>query len=155
MSTPRRILAALACAVVGGGVLTGCSSATYTLKAGDCFTASDDILTGSADIADVDTVSCTRSHNSEVVGSHVVTDSSFPGTETLVTRAQTLCQKDFLDYVGIDYTKSAYDLYPLIPTKDTWTASSARSITCVALALPPIDHSLKGQGEAAATRATR
>lgn len=108
------------------------------------------MLTGTTEISDIDTTSCTRSHNSEVVGTDTLTDATFPGTEALVARAQQVCPEKFEDYVGIAYTESAYDLYPLIPTEKTWEVAGARTITCVALTLPATRESLKGAGEAAA-----
>lgn len=139
--------AAVACAVIA---LSGCTQPTQSPHVGDCFSASDATLTGKDSVTDITTVRCTSSHNSEVVGVHRLDDGDFPQTETLVAKAQTLCRQDFLDYVGIDYTDSAYDLYPLVPTKETWETEDARSIVCVALALPPIGFSLKDAREDAA-----
>lgn len=146
-----RYLAAAALLAAAAGS-AGCSHTTYTLREGECFTASAEMLTGAEQITDVDAVSCTRAHNSEVVGTHPISDTTYPGPEVLVTRAQKLCQEDFRRYVGIDYQASAHDLYPLIPTEDTWKATGARTITCVALTLPATRESLRNAGNAAAQR---
>lgn len=124
----------------------GCSHATYQLREGDCFTASDAMLTKGEDVAEIETTSCTRSHNSEVVGVHKLPDGDYPGAQALVERAQSTCEADFKRYVGVGYEDSEFDLYPLLPTEDTWDIKGARTLSCIALSLPPRTQSVRGAG---------
>ncbi|MDU0968321.1 MAG: septum formation family protein [Actinomycetaceae bacterium] len=150
MSRSRaRLALALAAALVVGGGLAGCSHASYSLQTGQCFNASANTLTSSTDVNDLSAVSCSHNHNSEVVGVHKLPKGDYPGQDVLVKQAQSDCEKDFRDYVGIGYEESTYDLYPLVPTESTWKMDSSRSIMCVALSLPPTKGSAKDRGDSA------
>lgn len=128
-----RLLATLATLTL---LVTSCSAATSTLKVGDCFNASDAVLTGEEHLANVDTISCDRPHNSEVVGIQLLEDGAYPGEQHLAKLTHTFCTDSFKDYVGIPYEDSRYDLYPLNPSQESWDRNDDRIVACIALSLP-------------------
>lgn len=69
-------LSVLLGALLWGG-LTGCSHqiSPSSLQVGQCFNASDGVLTNSQPANQISTLSCRRAHNSEVIGIHTLEDS--------------------------------------------------------------------------------
>lgn len=57
------------------------------LKVGDCF----NLPSGDSEIKSVTAIPCTQAHNAQVYAEPKITESSFPGTDTLKTEGKTAC----------------------------------------------------------------
>lgn len=91
------------------------------LETGDC-------LQGFASALDPATiVTCTTSHNAQMIGSFEVTESEFPGPDALMQRSEDLCKAIVLDpQSGID---STWSYHFSRPSEKTWKTGD-RTVAC-------------------------
>ncbi|MDO5746683.1 MAG: septum formation family protein [Actinomycetaceae bacterium] len=127
--------------------LSACSDSALSLRVGQCFTASDEVLLLREEITDVAPVPCTKEHNSEVVGVKVLAGGKYPGRDVLAEKTTDFCTKTFRTYVGIDFQDSQYDMYPLTPSEHSWNKAHDRLVSCIALSIPPHSKSIKNAKE--------
>jgi hypothetical protein len=136
-----RVTAALSAAVVVAG-LAGCSSTSVlSLNVGDCLRSAE--LSG-GQVSDVATVPCSEAHDAEVFAELSLPDGAYPGLEAVRTAAEDFCLPEFTEWAGITYLDSGLDVYPLLPTQDSWTGEDDRVILCIAVAPEDVTDTLEG-----------
>jgi hypothetical protein len=111
-----------------------CSSDTsvFDLGVGDCFDDQADLAV--SEVSSVATVDCTEPHDNEIYFEYSMTDAVFPGNDGAMDSALTRCLDEFDAFVGIDYTVSDLDLFPITPTSTSW-AEGDRVVYCAVYAL--------------------
>jgi hypothetical protein len=150
---PVRIVAMLLVAVVAGAgwlgigaALTSLGSAHVSYTTGTCLegiTSSTDLVSQAPRPVD-----CGTAHDGEVVGTFSLDAATvYPGNAGLRSAAGQGCPPLFAAYVGIDFTASALDILPVVPTGVAWQAGT-REISCVALTTDgsKLTGSVKGTG---------
>ncbi len=117
----------------------------FSLRVGDCF---DDVSLEPTEVSDVPAVSCDTPHDNEVFHVWQISGGDFPGEEPLNTQGIDGCLEPFETYVGVDYTDSRLDLFPISPTAESWEQGD-REIVCALydLSLEQLTESMKGSGE--------
>ncbi|WP_051451610.1 hypothetical protein [Actinospica robiniae] len=60
------------------------------LKVGDCF----DLPSSESDVTSVTAIPCTEAHDAQIYAEPKITESSFPGTDTLESEGKTTCESD-------------------------------------------------------------
>lgn len=104
----------------------------FAFEVGDCFNdpeGADLESDEGAELTSVGAVPCNEPHDNEVVHLFEVDDDDFPGEEALTARAQEACVGPFADYVGIAFEESELELFPFVPTKESWEQGD-REIVC-------------------------
>jgi len=120
----RVVLALLAVSLVT--VACGDDTSVFDLAVGDCF--NDDAA--AADVVQtVATVRCSEPHDNEIFFEFSMTDASFPGQEATATAAGARCVAEFEGFVGLSYEESDLNLFPIIPTVQSW-ADGDRVVYC-------------------------
>lgn len=118
---------ALLIAALAFSGLSACGKGNvFSLKVGTCFNGS---LEG--ELKDVETVTCSEPHGSEVYAVFDAPGSSWPGENSLVRLADRGCLSSFKAFVGEEYEYSEWYIAYLYPTKDSWEQIDDREITCV------------------------
>jgi hypothetical protein len=120
---------ALLCALL----LAGCAAAqsevsVFRIARGDCF---DDAPAGTA-LEQVDVVACEEPHDNEVfavVEHPAEAAAAFPGSDAIVSYAESACTEPYRDYVGTAYERSRYSIFPIVPSAATWERGD-RQIVC-------------------------
>jgi len=121
--------------VASGNVSAG------NIKVGACFTD-----TSATTVTTIKTVSCTKTHDSEVFDNQVVTSDSYPTSDEWDAFAQQYCLPAFASYVGIDYNDSVLNIGYYIPDSNSWSHGD-KTLTCYAT--DPnggLTSSIKGSG---------
>lgn len=108
----------------------------FDLAVGDCFgaTPDEDDDGGEVVLTAVEVVECDDPHLAEVVAVTRFRDGPeepFPGPAARDADAQTLCQPEFEEYVGVPLSGSELGLVWLAPTEETWEEGD-REVTCAA-----------------------
>ncbi len=99
----------------------------FALKVGDCMPSSRQ--GGEFDNADV--VPCTEPHAEEVYYEFDLAGDEFPDEDTMWEQIEAECLPAFNDFVGIDFSESALEVYPITPTQGTWEELDDRAVLCV------------------------
>lgn len=129
---PKLIGAATALSLLVSS-LTGCGSSVGTLSKGDCLDLRADATSqGVFDPEKLNTVSCSKAHNAEVVDILRLGEGQYPGAEALTKKVETFCPTAFTLYIGKSPRDSLLDLLPLAPTEESWTKGKDRLIVCLA-----------------------
>lgn len=81
----------------------------------------------------LETVSCSRPHQAEVIALPTVAGADFPEATQLEADARRECELAFRSYVGIPAEDSALDLLWLAPSRESWERGD-RQIVCIAAA---------------------
>jgi hypothetical protein len=126
----RPVLSAVLLAV-GLAACGGDAGNVFALEAGDCFTATDDLL-GGGEVQDLPTLDCEDEHDGEVFAIFAVMDvpdGGYPDVEELQANADEDCLGAFEDYVGVPYEESTLLFANLVPTEASW-ADGDREIVC-------------------------
>jgi len=98
----------------------------FALQVGDCL--NDGSATG--EVQTVPTVPCDQPHDSEIYFAHKLGDSSYPGVDTVIGKADVLCLPEFERFVGEPYLESRFDFSYYYPTEQSW-ATGDREVLCV------------------------
>lgn len=135
LRAPIRAIAMIGVTLIAGGLFLGAALAIAPipeLRTGTCL---NDVR-AEGDTVTVDStrgVSCSGTHESEVVGTLIHTGSGrFPGVATLVTYGQTPCVDAFRSYVGVEFQDSSLDMIVVVPSEVAW-AKGDRSIACLVI----------------------
>ena len=110
-----------------GEVIAGGDIDVFDTKVGDCF--NDTVF--DAEVTDIPGVPCAEPHDNEIFALYDTTVTSYPGEDELLESANTKCIASFDSYVGVTYDNSILDVFPLIPTLDSWKLLNDREIICV------------------------
>ena len=132
-------LGALALAVGVGGCT---STSVLTLGVGDCLHSAD--LERGESVSDVATVPCEEPHDAEIFAATTLPAGDYPGLESLRTEAENYCLPEFETFAGLPYLSSELDVYPLLPTSDSWEQEGDRTILCIAVAPEDVTGTLEG-----------
>lgn len=103
----------------------------FAFDVGDCFNDPEgvDLEAEGADLTSVGAVPCNEPHDNEVIHLFEVEDADeFPGTDALTERAEE-CVGPFEDYVGISYDESELEIFPFVPSAESWEQGD-REIVC-------------------------
>lgn len=104
----------------------------FTFEVGDCFNDPEGVdleQEEGADLTSVGAVPCNEPHDNEVIHLFDVEDEDeFPGTDALMEQAET-CTGPFEQYVGISYDESELEIFPFVPTAESWERGD-REIVC-------------------------
>jgi hypothetical protein len=139
MPRPRRVAAVTAVAALAAGGVGGCSSGTVLeLEVGDCLHSSDLRAEAVVDVA----VDCSEPHDAEIFAATELPDGDYPGVEAVRTAAYDYCLPLFDGFVGVPYLSSDLDVYPLLPSEDSWTSAGDREILCVIVAPEDVTQTL-------------
>lgn len=98
----------------------------FALQVGDCL----DDATAEGEVQSVPTVPCEQPHDSEIYSSHLLGESSYPGTDAVIQQADALCLDAFVRFVGEPYLDSRFDFSYYYPTEQSW-AGGDREVLCV------------------------
>ena len=139
MSTRTTLLALPIAAVVAMG-LTSCSlfssqttTATKDLEVGQCYNPVSKDSGGENAVGEVTVVDCSKAHTYEVIAQTTFGEDikELPNERAIASLGQGFCLgEDFTKYVGIESSKTNYQVEYLTPSKDTW-AKGDRKISCV------------------------
>lgn len=91
------------------------------LEAGDCLQGFTDAL------GLVTIVTCSTSHNAQMIGTFKITEDTFPGSEELMARSQDLCKSVPLDPSSPLDTTWSYHFSR--PSEKSW-ATGDRKVVC-------------------------
>ncbi|SKC75919.1 DUF4190 domain-containing protein [Krasilnikoviella flava] len=113
------------------------------LQLGDCF----ELPADSTDLTGIVAIDCASAHGAELVGVDELTDTEYPGEDSVVATTQEFCYAQFADYVGTDYDSSGLDMMYLYPTQASWTFGDRR-LLCWAQNPDgsPLEGSVQGSG---------
>lgn len=152
---PRARLVLVPLAVVALAAVPGHAAADPTdvsavrvtslnFEVGDCLNDLEAWEDAQDGVATAWLVPCTAPHEYEVFATFDVTDRSYPGAFTFAYRADELCADAFEEFVGVSYADSAYAMFYLYPTPQTWRMGD-RQITCMIVDPDgPVTESLAG-----------
>lgn len=146
MTAPRtrRIVALAGAALLVAVGATACTdTSVLTLRVGDCLDSVD--LAGDS-VSDVVTIPCDEPHDAEIFADLELPDGRYPGIDEVRTAAEDFCLPALEEFVGIPLLESELDVYPLLPTVDSWTADDDRVILCIAVAPQDVTGTLEGSG---------
>lgn len=119
-------LALSGCSMIGD-VLGGTGN-VFELAVGDCI---DDASLDDETVTSVPVVDCAEPHDSEIYYSHVMTQSTYPGTTETTEEADVACAAAFEDFIGIPYADSELYLSYFYPTETTWAAGDRETLCLV------------------------
>lgn len=141
---PRYIGGALALALL----LSACSNTSaLELEAGNCLDLPDNAeLSAGFELATVKTVSCTSEHEAQVYAEKELTGDEFPGTDAIQNIASEFCTAEFKTFVGSEIGTSTLDIYPLMPTAESWDQAGDRTLLCVAISPTPVTNTFENSG---------
>ncbi len=127
---------------------TACSGDTsvFDLEVGDCFNDQTDLALGvEVEIASVETVDCSEPHDNEIFYEYSMTETVFPGNDSVFDAAIDSCIDQFNAFVGIDYLDSDLGVFPITPTFLSWD-NGDRDVYCAlfAMDLSKLTGSLRG-----------
>ena len=107
-----------------GQVTEAAEADVTTLQVGDC---TDEMADGN--ISESVLLPCGEPHYWEVFAATDLADGEFPAdTED---QAFDYCGTEFEPFVGMDYDNSAYELFVMYPTAETWNLFDDREILCL------------------------
>ncbi len=106
---------------------TACTQGNvFSLEVGQCFNDPDE----TGEISDVAIVDCAETHNNEVFHLFDIPGDDFPGTDAVLELASQGCIGAFDAYVGTPYLDSAFEIFPIYPTEDSWNRGDDREVVC-------------------------
>lgn len=116
----------------------------FQTKIGDCF----DDQTAADAIDDVPGRPCVEPHDNEVFALFDTNLTSFPGQEEMFEHAFDECLTRFEAYVGEPYDSSVLEVFPIVPTLESWKRVNDREIICALYHLEgeKLVGSVKGRG---------
>ena len=92
-------------------------------------------------------VPCSEEHDDEAYAAFALEGVAYPGALEAERLATEGCQVRLADFIGVPYSESVFEDYPVLPTAETWQADGDRRVTC--LVWYPADSvvgSLEGAG---------
>lgn len=107
--------------------LAGCGTDPAQLAVGACISNPG----GTNSSHRVNVVPCRDPHYGQIIGEVVVPDGNYPGSEVLTTECRDTCREAFIEAVGTPPEQSVFDLFPLLPSEDSWNTNNDRTIYCV------------------------
>jgi hypothetical protein len=113
------------------GFADGQRITSVRLHPGDCVRSK-----AKGDVSDMDVVSCTESHDGEVIGTYKVTGSTYPGEDAIAKEAETRCAA----FVPTNLeTTDREDLsnYFIYPKRANWGVGD-RTVECLVVADQPL-----------------
>ena len=138
---PRYIGGALAFALL----LSACSTTSaLELKVGNCLDLPNDAeMSAGFELTTVKTVSCSSEHEAQVYAEKELTGNEFPGTDAIQDIAAEFCTEEFKTFVGSEIGTSTLDIYPLMPTAESWEQAGDRTLLCVAISPTPVTNTFE------------
>ncbi len=137
----RRLATALALGLLFVPMAAACgSTSVLSLEVGDCLRSADLEAEPGVDVA----VDCGDPHDAEIFAATELPVGDYPGIDFLRAAADDHCLPLFEDFVGIGFLNSELDVYPLLPSEDSWNSSDDRTILCVLVAPEDVTGSLEG-----------
>lgn len=138
---PRYIGGALAFALL----LSACSTTSaLELKVGNCLDLPNDTeMSAGFELTTVKTVSCSSEHEAQVYAEKELTGNEFPGTDAIQDIAAEFCTEEFKTFVGSEIGTSTLDIYPLMPTAESWEQAGDRTLLCVAISPTPVTNTFE------------
>jgi hypothetical protein len=138
----RRAAVGVGAIVLLAGVVTACTSTSVLdLSVGDCIDSED--LAGDS-VSDVVTVPCDEPHDAEIFAELELPEGDYPGIDEVRAAAEDFCLPELEEFVGTPLLESDLDVYPLLPTADSWTADDDRLILCIVVAPEDVTGTLEG-----------
>jgi hypothetical protein len=100
------------------------TTAVGDLRVGDCVELPEENEDGL--VARLETFDCDEPHRAEVIDVDDLRDrdEDFPGAAEVGERADAACRAAFDEYVGVPYLESAFEIFLITPTEDTWDSDS-------------------------------
>ena len=100
----------------------------YATEVGDCLREYTDISIKN----EVEKVNCRDPHAYEVffVGTYEESGRQFPGDARLERYADRLCEREFENYVGLEYEESIYQMLYVPPDREAWD-KGIRDVACL------------------------
>ena len=138
---PRYIGGALAFALL----LSACSTTSaLELKVGNCLDLPNDAeMSAGFELTTVKTVSCSSEHEAQVYAEKELAGNEFPGTDAIQNIAAEFCTEEFKTFVGSEIGTSTLDIYPLMPTAESWEQAGDRTLLCVAISPTPVTNTFE------------
>ena len=125
----------------------GCGEGNvFELEEGTCFNQEE-----SAEVSDVDIVSCDDPHQYEVYAIVSIEEPlgvPFPGSTRVGDVAANLCLERFEEFVARPYAESLLDISILSPTRESWEDLDDREVVCSLYDLEDLymEGSMEGSG---------
>ena len=105
------------------------------LREGDCFDqpslAEETEGDATSDTSEVEVVPCTDPHEYEVYLAFDLDLPAYPGEERTAGMAGRRCMREFTDFVGVPYGKSALEPYVFYPQERAWSLLDDRGVVCL------------------------
>ena len=102
------------------------SESVFQLDVGTCF---DDPGFDAKEVTSVPLVDCEEPHDNEVYFLFNVTNTVFPGDDSLSETAADGCFNEFESFVGLEYSQSILDFSWFAPTAESWEEGD-REVIC-------------------------
>ena len=121
-----------------GEVVEAGDVGVFVLKVGDCLQLPSEfksqLLGDTGEIsnyASFSAVPCTELHDAELYSIKTTNKNEFPGEEALFDEFSGSCVDEYFTYSGIEFDSSPHDVFPMVPTADSWLQGD-REIQCFA-----------------------
>lgn len=116
------------------------------LSVGDCWNDRRD-AEGELDYSGTpDLVDCEQPHDNQVIGTWTSDADSYPGEDDLYSEADDVCDRSFVEFVGVDYGGDALLGFAVVPTAEDWNEGGRRAVCSVYLAGDRLSGTLHGIG---------
>jgi hypothetical protein len=102
----------------------------FSLRVGDCFNEPGDPGSDGSEVSSVPALPCSEPHDAEVFAVFNVELTAYPADDELNDFALDGCIERFGPFVGLDYASSAFDVYTLTPTHESWHSQGDREVVC-------------------------
>lgn len=96
------------------------------MRVGDCVNSGD--LDGLVETVPV--VPCDEPHDSEAFASMDMPAGVYPGETAVDDAAADFCFTELEAFVGLEYSQSLLDYWPLTPSAEGWDAVDDRQLLC-------------------------
>lgn len=104
----------------------GTDTDAFSIQVGDCVNdqATED------EFSSVPVIDCAEPHDREAFASIMIADGDYPGQDAIIDQADSECEAQFANYVGIAYTESTLGYGYYYPTEQSWS-NGDREILCL------------------------
>jgi hypothetical protein len=102
----------------------------FKVKIGDCISEPRASEARTTELRNVTIIPCDQDHDWETFAATMATESTYPGSDVMESRAEDFCFVEFATFVGMDYQESVLDVFLFYPSSETWRGGD-REIMCL------------------------
>ncbi|GAB3163766.1 hypothetical protein GCM10027059_18580 [Myceligenerans halotolerans] len=124
-----------------GEIIEEADAGAMTVEIGDCLDIAE--LENQATFTDLPVMPCDQEHTGEIYAEKDLANGAYPGEDDVTEEADTFCEGEFENFVGVPYSESELYFWSFYPTKESWRQDD-RTIQCVLESEEPVTESLEG-----------